>query len=50
MVDLVSLKNIVKAKVDEKRPVLEDIARYLYVNPELGSEEFKAFAKKTETG
>jgi amidohydrolase len=48
MVDLVSLKNIVKAKVDEKRPVLEDIARYLYVNPELGSEEFKAFAKITK--
>lgn len=47
MVDLVSLKNIVKAKVDEKRPVLEDIARYLYENPELGSEEFKAFAKIT---
>ncbi len=48
MVDLVSLKNIVKAKVDEKRPVLEDIARYLYENPELGSEEFKAFAKITK--
>lgn len=48
MVDLVSLKNIVKAKVDEKRPVLEDIARYLYENPELGSEEFKAFEKITK--
>ena len=39
MVDLDSLKKIVQATVDEKRPVLEDIARFLYENPELGSEE-----------
>jgi len=48
MVELNSLKKIVKETVDEKRPVLEDIARYLYENPELGSEEFKAFAKITK--
>ena len=48
MVDLDSLKKIVQATVDEKRPVLEDIARFLYENPELGSEEFKAFEKITE--
>jgi len=48
MVDLDSLKKIVKKTVDEKRPVIEDIARYLYENPELGSEEFKAFEKITK--
>ena len=48
MVDLDSLKKIVQATVNEKRPVLEDIARYLYENPELGSEEFKAFEKITK--
>ena len=48
MVDLDSLKKIVQKTVDEKRPVLEDIARFLYENPELGSEEFKAFEKITK--
>jgi amidohydrolase len=48
MVDLDLLKIIVKKTVDEKRPVLEDIAKYLYENPELGSEEFKAFEKITK--
>ncbi len=48
MVDLDLLKIIVKKNVDEKRPVLEDIAKYLYENPELGSEEFKAFEKITK--
>jgi amidohydrolase len=48
MVDLDSLKKIVQATVDEKRPVLEDIARFLYENPELGSEEFMAFEKITK--
>ncbi|MFA9436191.1 MAG: M20 family metallopeptidase [Candidatus Bathyarchaeota archaeon] len=48
MVDLDSLKKIVQATVDEKRPVLEDIARFLYENPELGSEEFLAFEKITK--
>ena len=35
--------------VDEKRPMLEEIAKYLYENPELGSEEYKAFKLITET-
>jgi amidohydrolase len=48
LVDVDSLKKTVKETVDEKRPVLEDIARYLYENPELGSEEFKAFEKITK--
>jgi amidohydrolase len=48
LVDLNSLKRIVKKTVDEKRPLLEEIARYLYENPELGSEEFKAFEKLTK--
>ncbi|MBC8463077.1 M20 family metallopeptidase [Candidatus Bathyarchaeota archaeon] len=48
MIDLDSLKKIVQKAVDEKRPVLEDIARFLYENPELGSEEFKAFEKITK--
>lgn len=47
MADLISLKEIVKTTVDEKRPVLVDIAKFLYENPELGSEEFKAFEKLT---
>ncbi len=48
LVDVDSLKKIVRETVDEKRPVLEDVARYLYENPELGSEEFKAFEKITK--
>jgi len=48
LVDVDSLKKIVKETVDAKRPILEDIAKYLYDNPELGSEEFKAFAKITK--
>jgi len=47
LTDVDSLKKIVKDTVDEKRPMLEDIARYLYENPELGSEEYKAFEKLT---
>ena len=39
--DLNSMKKLVKQSVDEKKDVLVDIARYLYENPELGSEEFK---------
>ena len=41
------LKSKVKVVVDEKRGLLEDVARYLYENPELGSEEFKAFERLT---
>jgi amidohydrolase len=48
LVDLNSLKKIVIKTVDEKRHYLEDIARYLYENPELGSEEYKAFEKLTK--
>ncbi|MCK4438466.1 M20 family metallopeptidase, partial [Candidatus Bathyarchaeota archaeon] len=47
LTDVDSLKKIVRDTVDKKRPVLEDIARYLYENPELGSEEYKAFEKLT---
>jgi amidohydrolase len=47
MTDVDSLKEIVKDTVDEERPLLEEIARYLYENPELGSEEFKAFERLT---
>jgi amidohydrolase len=46
--DLSSMKKLVKQSVDEKKDVLVDIARYLYENPELGSEEFKAFEKITK--
>jgi amidohydrolase len=45
--ELKKLKEAVKKTVDEKKPLLVDIARYLYENPELGSEEHKAFAKLT---
>ncbi|MFH0849743.1 MAG: M20 family metallopeptidase [Candidatus Bathyarchaeota archaeon] len=45
MSELKKLKEAVKKTVDEKRPLLVDVARYLYENPELGSEEYKAFAK-----
>jgi amidohydrolase len=46
--DLDSLKKTVKDAVDEKRDILVDIAKFLYENPELGSEEFKAFEKLTK--
>ena len=42
------MKELVKKTVDEKRDILVDIAKYLYENPELGSEEFKAFEKITK--
>ena len=45
MSELKKLKEAVKKTADEKRPLLVDVARYLYENPELGSEEYKAFAK-----
>jgi len=49
LVDLDSLKKQVQETVDEKRSLLEKIAKYLYDNPELGSEEFKALKLLTET-
>ncbi len=48
MSDLNELKETVKESVDEYRGRLEEIARYLYENPELGSEEFKAYKLLTE--
>ena len=47
MTDVDRRKDVVKKTVDEERPLLEGIARYLYDNPELGSEEFKAFERLT---
>jgi amidohydrolase len=41
------LKILITEIIDQKRTILEDIAKYLYENPELGSEEFKAFEKLT---
>ncbi|MBN2335621.1 M20 family metallopeptidase [Candidatus Bathyarchaeota archaeon] len=48
MTDVDSLKKIVRDTVDQKRPLLEGVAKYLYENPELGSEEYKAFEKLTK--
>jgi amidohydrolase len=47
LTDVDSLKKIVRDTVDKKRSLLENIARYLYENPELGSEEYKAYKKLT---
>jgi len=49
VVELEKLKKKVQETVDEKRELLEEIARYLYENPELGSEEYKAFKLLTDT-
>jgi len=46
--ELKKLKEVVKKTVDEERPLLVEIARYLYENPELGSEEYKAFERLTK--
>jgi amidohydrolase len=48
MTDLKNIKAVVKNTVDNKSDLLEEIAQYLYDNPELGSEEFLAFTKLTE--
>ncbi len=48
MTDYKNLKAVVIETVDKKRDLLEEIAQYLYDNPELGSEEFLAFEKLTE--
>ena len=47
LVKLDELKERVKGKVEESRELLEGIAKYLYENPELGSEEFKAYERLT---
>jgi len=48
LVNLNELKERVKGKVEESRELLEGIARYLYENPELGSEEYKAYERLTK--
>ena len=47
LVNLDTLKEKVKQKVEKNRGLLEEIARYLYENPELGSEEFMAYERLT---
>ena len=42
MVSLEDIKDKVKEVVEEQRPRLHEISEFLYENPELGSEEFKA--------
>jgi amidohydrolase len=42
MADLKELKTKVKMAVEEQRERLQGISRWLYENPELGSEEYKA--------
>ena len=42
MATLEDLKDKVKEAVEEQRPRLHEISGFLYENPELGSEEFKA--------
>jgi len=48
LVDVNSLKKTVQSEVDVEREMLVELAQYLYDNPELGSEEFKAFEKITK--
>jgi len=45
--ELNELKGAVKRAVEEQRERLFEISRYLYENPELGSEEFKAYGLLT---
>ena len=45
---LVDLKGVVQDEVDRKRTILEDVACFLYENPELGSEEFEAVEMLTD--
>ena len=42
MVDVDKLKETVREAVEEQRTRLHEISRYLYENPELGSEEFRS--------
>jgi amidohydrolase len=48
LVDVKALKDRAQIDVDSQRTRLEEIACYLYDNPELGSEEFKAFKLLTD--
>jgi amidohydrolase len=45
---LIDLKNVVQDEVDRKRVILEDVASFLYENPELGSEEYEAVEMLTD--
>ena len=47
-VSLFDLKNVVQDEVDLKREILEDVACFLYENPELGSEEYEAVELLTQ--
>ncbi len=48
MVDVNVLKENVKKEVESQRKRLTEIATWMYENPELGSEEYKAYALLTE--
>ncbi len=48
MVDVNILKENVKKEVESQRKRLTEIATWMYENPELGSEEYKAYALLTE--
>ena len=48
MVDINLLKEHVKKEVESQRKRLTEIATWMYENPELGSEEYKAYALLTE--
>ena len=48
MVDVNALKENVKKEVESQRKRLTEIATWMYENPELGSEEYKAYALLTE--
>ena len=47
MVDVNVLKESAKKEVDSQRKRLTEIAKWMYENPELGSEEFKVYALLT---
>ncbi|HIH88785.1 TPA: M20 family metallopeptidase [Candidatus Bathyarchaeota archaeon] len=48
MVDVKVLKESAKKEVESQRKRLVEIAKWMYENPELSSEEFKAYALLTE--
>ena len=48
MVDVKILKESAKKEVESNRKRLVEIAKWMYENPELSSEEFKAYALLTE--
>lgn len=47
-VSLIDLKNVVQDEVDLKREIIENVACFLYENPELGSEEYEAVELLTQ--